>query len=125
MMFSKETVQLASISYFFIMIGIVMGNWVARIPDVKDAHNLSDGEFGLILICAVGGGLVSFPFVSPIVNTYGSNRGVLFGAVAITILAPIIGIPFGEVWVLCLGLAGLGFGKKRCCCVSFASICNL
>lgn len=99
-----------SISYYFIMVGIILGNWVARIPDVKSAHDLSDGVFGLVLMCAVGGGLLSFPFISPIVNRFGSCVGVLAGALALAILVPFIGFPITQIWVLTLGLAGLGFG---------------
>jgi hypothetical protein len=92
------------------MVGIILGNWVARIPDVKTAHDLSDGVFGLVLMCAVGGGLLSFPFISPIVNRYGSSVGVLAGALSLAVLVPFIGFPITQIWVLTLGLCGLGFG---------------
>ena len=93
------------------MVGIVLGNWIARIPDIKHLHDLSDGIFGLILMAAVGGGLLGFPLISPLVSRYGSYVGVVVGATCIAILTPFIGFPIAEVWVLVLGLIGLGFSK--------------
>ncbi len=102
--------RVLSIAYFFEIIGIVLGNWVARIPDVKTAHGLSDGMFGVILLCAIGGGLLSFPFISPLVHNYGSCKATIAGALALSFLAPVIGFPYHQIWILALGLFGLGFG---------------
>ena len=101
---------LVTISFYYELLGVILGSWVARIPEIKDAHQLSDGLFGLVLICAIGGGLLSFVFISTLVERYGSNRGAYYGSFALTILTPVIGIPIQVIWVLIIGITGLGFG---------------
>ncbi len=84
-----------------------MGVWVARIPDIKADHNLSDALFGAILICGIGGALLAFPFVGTIVDKFGSKGGVLAASISASLLLPIVGISRTPVWILCLGIAGL------------------
>ena len=100
-----------SIAYFFLMIGVVMGNWVARIPDIKLDHELSDLSFGCVLVSSILGGLLSFPVVGTIASICGSKGGVIIGTVSLIILTPIIGFPYKSVWILGFGITGLGFGK--------------
>lgn len=99
-----------SIAYFFLMIGVVMGNWVARIPDIKREHELSDLSFGSVLVCSIVGGLLSFPVVGTVASICGSKGGVVIGTVSLIVLTPIIGFPYKSIWILGIGITGLGFG---------------
>ena len=93
------------------MIGLVMGHWIARVPDIKADHELSDMTFGILLVCSIVGGLLSFPVVGTIDNLFGSKAGVISGTISIIVLVPIIGFPYKSIYLLSFGLAGLGFGK--------------
>ena len=88
-----------------------MGNWVARVPDIKYDHDLSDAMFGILLVCSIAGGLLSFPVVGTIANLFGSKAGVIFGTLSLIILTPIIGFPYKSQYLLSVGLTGLGFGE--------------
>lgn len=99
-----------AISSYFVIVGFIIGNWVARIPAVKEEHNLSDGLFGVILVTGILGALLCLPVVTPIIERYGSSAGTLYGALATLILVPIIGITEYGIALLIVGIMGLGFG---------------
>lgn len=74
-----NTMQKASLAYYFMLIGFVLGNWTARIPAIKDVHNLSDGIFGIVLVAAILGACLCLPVISIIIDKFGSKMGVLSG----------------------------------------------
>lgn len=71
--------QKIAVAFYFAMVGLILGNWVARIPDVKSQHHLSDGIFGVVLVCAVFGACCCLPVITPIIERFGSSYGVLCG----------------------------------------------
>jgi hypothetical protein len=68
-----------SIAFYFNMVGFMLGNWVARIPSVKEVHDLDDAMFGLVLVTALVGACLCLPIVTPVVERFGSCAGVLVG----------------------------------------------
>ena len=43
------------ISWYFFNLGMLVGNYVSRLPSIKEDNRLSDGELGLVLLaCALG-----------------------------------------------------------------------
>ena len=51
--------RLAIFAVFF-MEAFVLGNWIARIPDVKAHYGFSEGELGLVLFTFASGTLIAF-----------------------------------------------------------------
>lgn len=51
--------RLAIFAVFF-MEAFVLGNWIARIPDVKTLYDFSEGELGLVLFVFAFGTLIAF-----------------------------------------------------------------
>ena len=40
----------AGISWYFLNLGMLVGNYVSRLPSIKAEHHLSDGELGIVSI---------------------------------------------------------------------------
>ena len=99
-----------SLSWFYFLLGLIYATWISRIPDTKAALNLSNGELGLVLVCAIFGGMMGLPLVTWLINTIGSGKAVLIGGLASSFLCPMAGATFLGIWTLCFGVAGIGFG---------------
>jgi MFS family permease len=79
----------------FLLMGTVSMGWVPRIPEIKDAIGLSNGEFGFILLASTFGSVSGAQIGGRAVHTFGSRRVT---QVAITIMP--------------LGLAGMGLSNS-------------
>lgn len=87
--------------------GAMFGNWVTRIPAVRDGVHASASELGLVLLCIGGGSLVSMPTTGFLVRRFGSKRVVSVSAVLSGALFTTAGaVP--SVWALGLALAATG-----------------
>ena len=43
------------VAWYFLNLGMLVGNYVSRLPSIKEEHHLSDGNLGLVLLaCAFG-----------------------------------------------------------------------
>ncbi len=62
------------VTVMFLVHGMIFGNWVARIPDIKAALDLSDGQLGQILLGMPVGILIGLPTVSGLIVRFGSRR---------------------------------------------------
>lgn len=99
-----------SIACFYEVMGIVLGNWYARTPEIKADQGLNDLIFGAILVCSVGGALFSTAVVGAIVEKFGSRIGALSGGLVTILTVPLIAIPSEGIWLFSLGITCLGFG---------------
>lgn len=98
------------IAYYFLHMGLLMGTWTGRIPDVKKTRKLSDALFGLILICAIAGGILSLMMSGYLAKRLGSSTTLLVGALVSVALSPIVGITAGGLIVCVIGMVSIGFG---------------
>lgn len=62
-----------AVATIFFTNGVVLANWIARIPDVKQQLALSEGSLGLALLCAGAGALVSQPTAGWLISRVGSQ----------------------------------------------------
>lgn len=76
----------------FGIMGVVSMAWVPRIPEIKDALGLSNGQFGLLLMGSTFGSLCGAQLAGRLIHTYGSK--------AVSSVAAII---------MPLGLIGIGY----------------
>jgi MFS family permease len=98
-----------ALPWVFFLMGVVSMAWVPRIPEIKTALGLSDGEFGVVLVFSSLGALIGAQLAGQLIQRFGSRN-----LLRVTQLA----LPFGvlmmglapNVWVLALGLFFLGFG---------------
>lgn len=66
----KERIAISSI---FLINGIMVANWLIRIPDVKQALQLSDGTLALALLASALGALIGQPIMGVAISRYGSQ----------------------------------------------------
>lgn len=78
---TTETRRRVSITFFYIFLGFLMGNWVSRIPDIKTENELSDGMLGVCLSCGAVGAMAALPFVNSISACMGSRNTCLLGSI--------------------------------------------
>lgn len=107
-----------SVSVLFVLAGAVMGGWAGRIPSVRDQLGVSDGEWGLIVLAAPIGVLLSLLVLSRVITRTGSRTPSIVGAAGMLVMVPIAALattwPVLVVCLLALGLAqGLLFGPMN------------
>jgi hypothetical protein len=82
-----------SVSLIFLIHGILVSSWMARIPAVKEKLGIPLGTLGAVLLSAAAGALVSMPLTSRLVAGFGSARmtqvttGILCLVIALPALA--------------------------------------
>ena len=79
----------------FGIMGIVSMAWVPRIPEIKDALHLSNGQFGLLLMGSTFGSLAGAQLAGRLIHTYGSKT---VSSVAVIVMP--------------LGLISIGYSKN-------------
>ncbi|QHT68087.1 MFS transporter [Rhodocytophaga rosea] len=88
-----------AISSLFFLSGICFSSWASRIPDIKLALNLSEGELGGLLLGMPIGSFVALPLVSWLVDKIGSRRVVILAGILYPCVLPFIGLA-PSFWVL-------------------------
>ena len=72
----KPTVQIrrarVSVSLIFLIHGILVSNWLSRIPAVQAKLHLSVGILGAALLATAAGALIAMPLTSQLVGKFGS-----------------------------------------------------
>jgi MFS family permease len=71
-----------SVSAVFLIHGIGIANWLARIPSIQAKLGLSVGILGLALLGMAAGCFVSMPLVAKLVGRYGSARATRWTSLA-------------------------------------------
>lgn len=63
-----------SVSIIFLVHGILVSSWLARIPAVQETLQLPFGILGAVLLSAAAGAMFAMPVTSRLVNRFGSAR---------------------------------------------------
>lgn len=102
-----------TIAFIFFLHAIMFGSWVARIPEVKENLQLSEGDLGFALLGLAVGGLLAMPFVPAIMNKIGTGQVVFITTVLYTLLfiAPPFATNMYMLFALLL-LAGITGGSN-------------
>lgn len=93
-------------SFFFL--GLAGMAWVPRIPEIKDALQLSDGEFGLLLLASTLGAIPGAQLSGRVVHMYSSQIVIRISGVLLPVGVFIMGYA-STVEVLAIGLIIMGF----------------
>lgn len=81
-----------AVTLFFLVHGAMFGNWAARIPDIKDKFDLTDGQLGLVLLGLPVGVLTGLPLVSGFISRFGSRNMTFWSALAFCAIVPVLSI---------------------------------
>lgn len=117
----KKTYKNAKISYlnrirwavsmFYFAMGLCFATWASRIPDIKTALHLGEGELGTILFALPLGQLVIMPFSGKLVTRFGSHRILIISLLFYAFSLTNIGLA-SQTWQLLAGLFVFGiFGN--------------
>lgn len=92
-----EIARQARFSLFamFLLMGTVSMGWVPRIPEIKDAIGLSNGQFGFILLASTFGSVSGAQLGGRMIHTFGSRK--------VTQVA---------IFIMPIGLAGMGLANS-------------
>jgi fucose permease len=75
----EEFKALTAVCVVFFILGFVFGNWVSRIPDIKEALELSKSQLSIALLMIPLGGLCSMQIMSRIISVYGVGKATGIG----------------------------------------------
>ena len=95
----------------FVANSFVFGNWVARIPDIKESIGLTDAALGMGLLGAPLGSILVMPFTGWLVSSMGLGRSLyLFSALLLLSPVMLAGITSFNSLVVCLMYLGITEG---------------
>lgn len=101
------------ICWFFLNLGMLVGNYVSRLPSIKLEHRLTDGELGLVLLVCAMGTMLCLPLVGRITASFGSGMPTFMASIGSAVVLPLIGIndmtTLGQ-GSLVTGMFSIGFG---------------
>jgi MFS family permease len=98
-----------ALPWIFFLMGVVSMAWVPRIPEIKEALGLGDGEFGVVLVSSSLGALIGAQAAGQLIQRFGSRNLLRVTQFALPFGVLMMGLA-PSVWVLALGLFFLGFG---------------
>lgn len=100
-----------AVSMFYFGMGLCFATWASRIPDIKTALHLSEGDLGSVLFALPLGQLVIMPFSGKLVTRFGSHRILILSLSLYVFSMTNLGLAV-DAWQLSLGLFVFGiFGN--------------
>ena len=92
----------------FFFLGFLGLAWIPRIPEIKNSLNLSDGQFGLVLLASTVGSIPGAQIAGRAVHSFSSKLVVRIAGALLPVGVFVIGIA-DSVQILLLGLFITGF----------------
>lgn len=121
----RKTYRNAKISYlnrvrrtvalFYFAMGLTFATWASRIPDIKTALHLTEGDLGSILFALPLGQLAIMPFSGKLVTRFSSFRVLIVALILYTFSLTNLGLAT-NAWELSLCLFAFGV---------FGNLCNI
>jgi MFS family permease len=78
-----------AVTFIFLLNGVLMGSWAARIPAVKERLDLGEAQLGLALGLVAAGALIAMPLSGWMSARGGSRRTTRFAFVSCCIAVPL------------------------------------
>ncbi len=79
-----------AVGAYFGLIGIAVGAWVARIPEIQARLRIDDGQLGVILLTSAAGALVAMPLAGRLTPRFGTRWMAWGSAGSVCVLLPMI-----------------------------------
>jgi MFS family permease len=93
----------------FFFMGFVSMAWVARIPEIRDANGLNNGQLGLILISSTVGAIIGAQLTGRLVHSYGAKAVIRVSIIIMPIGLILMGFSTSPL-TLIFGLFIIGLG---------------
>jgi MFS family permease len=96
---------------FFLLLGILFGSWVARIPAVQNQLGLNDGQLGIALLSLSVGAILAMPTTGWLIHRWGNVLVVRVAATLVCVALPLLPLaPTMPAFMVALFLFGICFG---------------
>jgi MFS family permease len=105
---SATRARVGLLATFFFM-GVVSMAWVARIPEIRDANGLNNGQLGLILISSTIGAILGAQLTGRLVHSYGIQAVIRVAIIIMPIGLILMGFSTSPI-TLIFGLFIMGLG---------------
>lgn len=103
--------QRRAVGVYFWIVGVIVGAWVARLPEIQHRLALDDGRLGLVLLMSAAGALVAMPLTGRLAPRVGARRLAWGSAGSTCLLLPgIAGAPTVAGLMAVLGAFGASTG---------------
>jgi hypothetical protein len=105
-----------AISGIYLVVGLMLGTWFARLPDLRVQLGLSYSELGSALLAQMIGVIVAMQLAEPLFTRFGGARVVRLGAVIVPWFLPLLAVVHGAgaatgglfAWGLAAGALDVG-----------------
>ena len=92
--------------------GIVSMAWVARIPEIRDANGLNNGQLGLILLASTIGALIGAQLAGRLVHSYGTKAVIRVAIIIMPVGLILMGLSTSPLTLIAgLFIMGLGYSS--------------
>jgi MFS family permease len=96
----------------FFFMGVVSMAWVARIPEIRDANGLNNGQLGLILLASTIGALIGAQLAGRLVHSYGTKAVIRVAIIIMPIGLILMGLSTSPLTLIAgLFIMGLGYSS--------------
>jgi MFS family permease len=96
----------------FFFMGVVSMAWVSRIPEIRDANGLNNGQLGLILISSTIGAILGAQLTGRLVHTHGTKKVINIAIVVMPIGLILMGLSTSPKTLIAgLFVMGLGYSS--------------
>src|SRR3712207_6163972 len=75
---------------FFLLLGTVLGSWVARIPAVQNNLRLDDAQLGVALLSTSVGAILAMPTTGWLICMWGNPQVMRTAATALCLSLPLL-----------------------------------
>jgi fucose permease len=99
----------SALRLLFLVMGLVSMAWVPRIPEIKIALGLSDGQLGLVLVSSSVGAVIGAQSAGHLVQAIGSKNLIRFLQILMPAGVVVMGLA-DNVLMLVIGLFFMGMG---------------
>ncbi len=102
-----------AVTFFYFGMGFCFASWASRIPDIKAALHLSEGDLGTLLFAVPIGQLLAIPFSGRTVTRFGSRN--VAGAMLLVYTGCLLLLGFAATsWQLAIALFLFGIAGNFC-----------
>lgn len=96
---------------FFLLLGLVFGSWVTRIPAVQNRLGLEDGQLGIALLSMSIGAIVAMPSTGWLIQRWGNAAVLRTAALTLACMLPVLPLTPSMLWLMAaLFIFGMSFG---------------
>ena len=96
----------------FFFMGVVSMAWVARIPEIRDANGLNNGQLGLTLISSTVGAILGAQLTGRLVHSYGTKAVIRVAIIIMPVGLVLMGFSTSPITLIAgLFVMGLGYSS--------------